>query len=191
MSYLEILKRRRAEAGIGGSPATVAGEESGAATNGGDSEGTTTKGTTGVERSLQESPRPGEPLPGHPRTFGAIEPEEAQATAEPRLPDAVLTSRNPLAALGRLALDSLPAASKLNPAERCILADAFESVALQWLSEILKPEDVIREGSTWRANCPKGHRIDDGIFARVLLGWACPECEQVYPASECKLRVRE
>ena len=68
--------------------------------------------------------------------------------------------------------------------------DAVETAARIRAGD-LKPEEVIREGSTWRANCPKGHRIDDGIFARVLLGWACSECEQVYPASECKLRVRE
>lgn len=107
---------------------------------------------------------------------------------EAGLPESVLTARNPLAALARLALDSLPAANKLNPAERGILADAFESVALQWLAEILKPEEVIREGSTWRASCRKGHSVTEGIFARQLLGWVCPACEQVLPASECKLR---
>ena len=134
-----------------------------------------------TERKTQDCPKTDDLRKSQPKAH----------SPEVGLPESVLTACNPLAALARLALDSLPAASKLNSAERGILADAFESVALQWLSEILKPEEVIREGSTWRAECRKGHPVREGIFARQLLGWVCPECEQVYPASECKLRVRE
>ena len=148
----------------------------------------------GIQPQPETERKPqGRPADDSPRSQAAIKPTVSPAAHRPKagLPESVLTACNPLAVLARLTLDSLPAASKLNPAERGILADAFESVALQWLAEILKPEEVIREGSTWGGECRKGHPVTEGIFARQLLGWACPECEQVYPASECKLRVRE
>lgn len=174
MSYLEILKRRRAEAGIGGSPATVAGEEGGAAKVGAE-EG----------RSLPEVPSPGEPLPEHPRTFGSIVPKVERATAGPGLPDAVLTARYPLAALCRATLDANPAARDLKPDERRWIAEHLERAVLNWLRLCFEPE------SAWDATCPRGHRVTEGIFAKVLMGWCCGECRQVYPAGECKLRVRE
>ena len=99
------------------------------------------------------------------------------------LPECVLLSRNPLAALAQMALSSLPAADKLDPAERRIVADALERVVLQWLRTAIGLE------AAWDATCPRGHVVRDGIFVRQLLGWACPECEQVLPASECKLKA--
>ncbi len=158
---VERALRALAEAGIGGPPPTVAAEEGGTAKVGKEE-----------ERSLPEGPRPGESLTEHSRT------------AEPCLPDAVLTARYPLAILCRATLDANPAASTLSADERRWIAEHVERAVLNWLAHVLKPEPA------WDAVCPKGHGIDDGIFARVLVGWACPECEQVFPASECKLVLR-
>ncbi len=98
--------------------------------------------------------------------------------AEPCLPESVLTARYPLAVLCRTALDSLPAAHKLSADERRCVAEHLEKTVLGWLAHVFKPEYA------WEATCPKGHKITDGVFTRCLLGWCCPECEQVFPASE-------
>ena len=158
MGYLEIVKRCRAEAGIGGAPATLAGEEGGAAKVG-----------TEEGRSFEKAPCPAAHSPEHSRT------------AEPCVPDAVLTARHPLAALCRATLDANPAASKLSPDGRKWVAEHLEAAVLNWLSHVLKPEPA------WDAECPQGHRITEAIFVRTLAGWCCAECEQVYPAGECRL----
>lgn len=51
---------------------------------------------------------------------------------------------------------------------------------LNWLRLCFEPEKA------WDATCPKGHRVTEGIFVKVLMGWCCGECEQVYAARECK-----
>ena len=105
--------------------------------------------------------------------------------AEPCLPEVVLTARYPLAVLCRTAVDSLPTTHKLSADERRCVAEHLEKTVLGWLAHVFKPEYA------WRATCPKGHQITEGVFARCLLGWCCPECRQVFPASECRLQIGE
>ena len=157
---VEKALRALADAGIGGSPATVAGEEGG-----------TAKAGTEAERNFREGARPAESSP------------EVSRTEEASVPDAVLTARYPLAAICKAALDSNPAAGKLSADDRRWLAEHLEAAVLNWLSYVLKPEPA------WDAKCPKGHRIIEGIFVKTLAGWCCGECGQVYPAEECRLRL--
>jgi hypothetical protein len=164
--------RALAEAGIGGSPAIVAREES-------RSHGAS-QGDGIVLRGVVEEPNRGE-RDHADRNIGS---EHSQA-AGPNLPDAVLTARHPLAEICRATLDSNPAAGKLGADERRWLAEHLEAAVLNWLSYVLKPEPA------WDATCPKGHRITEGIFAQCLLGWCCSDCKQAYPASECRLKRRE
>ena len=119
----------------------------------------------------------------HVGTRSGVPPEPREPEAG--LPESVLTSRYPLSALSRAALDSLPAAGKLSPQERRIILDALEVVVLNWLRTVFQPE------SAWEATCPKGHAVHDGVFARCLLGWNCEQCQQVYAPGECKLRLPE
>ena len=113
----------------------------------------------------------------------SLETHGPEANTTPDLPESVLASRYPLAALARLALDSLPAAGKLSPQERRIILDALEVVVLNWLRTVSQPQ------SAWKATCPKGHLVADGIFVKALVGWCCEQCEQVYPSRDCKLRI--
>ena len=171
----EKALRALADAGIGGPPVAVVGEEGGAAKVGMEEGRLPDVPSSGhrVKERLQEGPRSGEPFPEHSRT------------AEPCVPDGVLTARYPLAALCRATLDANPAAGKLTPDGRKWVAEHLEAAVLCWLSHILKPEPA------WDAVCPNGHRITEGIFAKALMGWCCAECEQVYPAGDCKLRTSQ
>ena len=141
---VEKALRALAEAEIGDFPKALAGEESGAAN----------VGTEG-EQAFREESRPGEPLPQHTRMAG------------PCVPDAVLTSRYPLAEICRATLDANPAACKLSADERRWLAEYLEAAVLNWLRRCFEPERA------WDATCPKGHRVAEGIFAKVLMGWCC------------------
>ena len=104
---------------------------------------------------------------------------------KPDLPDSILMARNPLKEICRLTLEGNPEAHRLSPDGRRWIGEHLETAVLKWLAHVLKPEPA------WDAICPKGHRITEGVFARCLLGWCCEQCKQVFPASECKLRVRE
>ena len=103
--------------------------------------------------------------------------------AMPDLPESVLVSRYPLAALCRATLDANPAASKFTGDERRWVAEHLEAAVLGWLKNILAPEYA------WDARCPRGHQVSDGIFARCLLGWCCEQCQTVYGPGECKLNL--
>ena len=142
-----------------------------------------------VERKTQSRPAADDSRKSLAETLPAA-PAEAHGP-ETGLPEGIFASRYPLAVLSLATLDSLPTAQKLSAQERRIVADALEIAVLQWLRKILQPEEVIREGSTWRASCRKGHAVRQAIFVRQLVGWCCEECQQVYPASECRLRIGE
>ncbi len=120
-------------------------------------------------------------LPAEPEPVSAAAVPSREAGASPDLPETVLLTRYPLAALCKLTLDSNPAASKLSADERRWVAEHLEAGVLCWLSYVLKPE------AAGDASCPKGHPVTEGIFVKVLMGWACQDCQQVYPASECPL----
>ncbi len=122
-------------------------------------------------------------LPAEPEPVSAASVPSREAGASPDLPENVLLNRYPLAALCKLTLDSNPAAGKLAAEEKQWVAEHLERAVLCWLSYVLKPE------AAGDASCPKGHPVTDGIFVKVLMGWACPECEQVFPAAECRLRL--
>lgn len=119
------------------------------------------------------------------RVSSVTEKSVPKAEVRVNLPDAVLTARHPLATLCQATLDANPATCKLSADERRGIAAHLEAAVLNWLSCVLKPEPA------WDAECPKGHRITDGIFAKVLMGWCCGDCGQVYAPNECKLRSPE
>ncbi len=150
-----------------------------------------------VERALQAlrdagigtQPQPeterkhqGRPAYDSPKFQAAIKPTDTQAAHGPEigLPENVLLTRYPLAALCKLTLDSNPAAGKLSAVEKQWVAEHLERAVLNWLERIIQPEDV------WEATCPRGHHVSQGIFVKCLLGWCCSKCQQVFPASECR-----
>ena len=129
---------------------------------------------------------------GEPRPVAAMEPGGVKAVSPATeterinravvdLPESILTARNPLTALCRATLDSNPAAGKLNGDERRWISEHLELTVLNWLAQILKPEDTLD------AACPKGHSLSEGIFVKSLVGWCCEHCRQVYPPSDCRL----
>lgn len=132
----------------------------------------------GIGTRLPESPDP-----GPDREWAKANPPEPRPGSETAytLPESVLTARHPLAELCRLTLEGNPAASKLTKDDRQWIAEHLERAVLNWLKLIIQPE------TAWTAQCPKGHLITDGVFARSLLGWCCSECKQVYSSRDCKL----
>ena len=121
-----------------------------------------------------------------------LRPSQSPGPKEDKLylPESVLAARDPLGVLCRATLKSNPAASKLTAEEQRWIAEHLQTAVLSWLARfVIPPEEAISAGSHWDACCPRNHPVEDGVFARQLIGWCCESCHQVYPVSECRFSI--
>ena len=121
-----------------------------------------------AEKGPEKEPeQPATAMPDLANQKAGSSPEESKrepvAAAMPDLPENILLSRYPLAALCQATLDANPATGKLSRDERRWISEHLESAVLGWLQRVFQPEYA------WEATCPKGHQVTDGIFARCLL----------------------